>query len=308
MSTPKDLLTIDALSDADIHGILKGAAEMKQIFCSGKTAPALAGKSVLTLFYEPSTRTRSSFELAARRLQADVTTFTVATSSVVKGESVHDTIDTLMSMHMDYIIVRHKNSGIPAVIGRHAKASVINAGDGAHAHPSQAFLDAFTLQEKYGDLTGKRVVIIGDILHSRVARSTSTILTRLGASVAYMGPGPLVPLQRYTGIPRFTNWDTVFEWKPDVIYLLRVQNERMDTPFVPSADYHNAVGVTEERLRRIDDLNLSIMHPGPVNRGVEICDAAMDYRNTLINNQVENGIAARMSILYHLTPQTQNND
>ena len=281
---------------------------MKQVFCSGKTHPALAGKSVLTLFYEPSTRTRSSFELAARRLQADVTTFTVATSSVVKGESVHDTIDTLMSMHMDYIIVRHKNSGIPAVIGRHAKASVINAGDGSHAHPSQAFLDAFTLQEKYGDLKGKRVVIIGDILHSRVARSTSKILTRLGAQVAYMGPGPLVPMQQHTGIPRFTNWDSIFEWKPDVIYLLRVQNERMDTPYFTSSDYHNAFGVTEERLKRIDDLDLSIMHPGPVNRGVELCDAAMDYRNSLICDQVENGVAARMSILAYLTPRTQNND
>ncbi|MBE6415462.1 MAG: aspartate carbamoyltransferase catalytic subunit [Akkermansiaceae bacterium] len=308
MSTPKDLLTIDSLSDTDIRSILKGAAEMKQVFCSGKTHPALAGKSVLTLFYEPSTRTRSSFELAARRLQADVTTFTVATSSVVKGESVHDTIDTLMSMHMDYIIVRHKNSGIPAVIGRHAKASVINAGDGAHAHPSQAFLDAFTLQEKYGELSGKRVVIIGDILHSRVARSTSTILKRLGAAVAYMGPGPLVPQEKFTGIPRFTNWDAVFEWKPDVIYLLRVQNERMDTPFFPSSDYHNAFGVTEERLKRIDDLDLSIMHPGPVNRGVELCDSAMEYRNSLICNQVENGVAARMSILSYLTPRTQNND
>ncbi len=308
MSTPKDLLTIESLSDEDIRCILKGAAEMKQVFCSGKTHPALAGKSVLTLFYEPSTRTRSSFELAARRLQADVTTFSVATSSVVKGESVHDTIDTLMSMHMDYIIVRHKNSGIPAVIGRHAKASVINAGDGAHAHPSQAFLDAFTLQEKYGDLKGKRIVIIGDILHSRVARSTSTILKRLGAQVAYMGPGSLVPQQKHTGIPRFTNWDAVFEWKPDVIYLLRVQNERMDTPFFPSADYHQAFGVTEERLKRIDALDLSIMHPGPVNRGVELCDNAMDYRNSLICNQVENGVAARMSILSYLTPRTQNND
>ena len=141
-----------------------------------------------------------------------------------------------------------------------------------------------------------------------MARSTSTILTRLGASVAYMGPGPLVPLQKYTGIPRFTNWDAVFEWKPDVIYLLRVQNERMDTPFFPSADYHNAFGVTEERLRRIDDLDLSIMHPGPVNRGVELCDNAMDYRNSLICDQVENGVAARMSILSYLTPRTQNND
>ncbi len=308
MNTPKDLLTIDVLSDADIRNILREAAEMKQVFCSGKTHPALAGKSVLTLFYEPSTRTRSSFELAARRLQADVTTFSVATSSVVKGESVHDTIDTLMSMHMDYIIVRHKNSGIPTVIGRHAQASVINAGDGAHAHPSQAFLDAFTLQEKYGDLTGKRIVIIGDILHSRVARSTSTLLKRLGAQVAFMGPGSLVPLEQHTGIPRFTHWNSVFEWKPDVIYLLRVQNERMDTPYFPASDYHQAFGVTEERLKRIDALDLSIMHPGPVNRGVELCDSAMEYRNTLICNQVENGVAARMSILSYLTPQTRNHD
>ncbi|MDO5472253.1 MAG: aspartate carbamoyltransferase catalytic subunit [Akkermansia sp.] len=309
MNPRKDLITIEALSDEDIHTILESTSAMKDIFTkSVKKVPALKGKSVLTLFYEPSTRTRSSFEVAAHRLSADVTTFTVSTSSVVKGESVHDTIDTLMSMKMDYIIVRHKNSGIPAVIARHCKAAVINAGDGAHAHPSQAFLDAFTIKEKYGDVAGRRVVIIGDILHSRVARSTSTILRRLGAEVAYMGPGPLVPPSAHTGIPRFTNWEQIFNWQPDVIYLLRVQNERIDSPFFPAADYHQAFGVTEERLRRIDDLDMSIMHPGPVNRGVEICDAAMEYRNCLINNQVENGIAARMSILYHLTPQTQSND
>ena len=309
MNPRKDLLTIASLNDEDISTILDSARAMKDIFTkSVKKVPALKGKSVLTLFYEPSTRTRSSFEVAAHRLSADVTTFTVSTSSVVEGEGVHDTIDTLMSMKMDYIIVRHKNSGIPNVIARHCKASVINAGDGAHAHPSQAFLDAFTIREKYGCVAGKRVVIIGDILHSRVARSTSTILRRLGAEVAYMGPGPLVPEERFTGIPRFTNWEDTFEWKPDVIYLLRVQNERIDTPFFPAGDYHQAYGVTEERLRRIDDLDLSIMHPGPVNRGVEICDAAMDYRNTLICNQVENGIAVRMSILYHLTPRTQNHE
>ena len=278
---------------------------MKEIFTkSVKKVPALKGKSVLTLFYEPSTRTRSSFEVAAHRLSADVTTFTLSTSSVVKGESVHDTIDTLMSMKMDYIVVRHKNSGIPAVIARHCNASVINAGDGAHAHPSQAFLDAFTIREKYGEVDGKRVVIIGDILHSRVARSTSVILRRLGAQVAYMGPGSLVPPMAHTGIPQLKDWDEIFTWKPDVIYLLRVQNERIESPFFPVADYHQAYGVTEERLRRIDAQDISIMHPGPVNRGVELCDAAMDYRNCLVCNQVENGIAARMSILYHLTPAT----
>lgn len=305
MNPRKDLLTIESLGVEEIHAILDSATEMKKAFLrDGELLPNLHGRSVLTLFYEPSTRTRSSFELAAHRLGAHVTTFTVATSSVVKGESVHDTIDTLMSMKQDYIIVRHKNSGIPAVIARHCKAAVVNAGDGAHAHPSQAFLDAFTIREKYGTVAGKRVVIIGDILHSRVARSTSTILRKLGAAVAYMGPGPLVPPTAHTGIPRFTNWDEVFEWKPDVIYLLRVQNERIDTPFFPAADYHRSFGVTEERLQRLSDLDLSIMHPGPVNRGVELCDAAMDYRNCLVCNQVQNGVVARMAILNYLTPET----
>ena len=298
MNPRKDLITIEALSDEDIRTILDSTSAMKEIFTkSVKKVPALKGKSVLTLFYEPSTRTRSSFEVAANRLSADVTTFTVSTSSVVKGESVHDTIDTLMSMKMDYIIVRHKNSGIPAVIARHCKAAVINAGDGAHAHPSQAFLDAFTIKEKYGEVAGKRVVIIGDILHSRVARSTSTILRRLGAEVAYMGPGPLVPVEKHTGIPRYTNRAQIFSWKPDVIYLLRVQNERMDTPFFPGSDYHQAFGVTEERLRRIDDLNLSIMHPGPVNRGVELTSGVIDHERSRIEDQVLSGVAVRMAAL-----------
>ncbi len=309
MKPIKDLLTIGALSDADILSILDNAIAMKEIFTkSVKKVPVLKGKSVLTLFYEPSTRTRSSFEVAADRLSADITTFSVSTSSVVKGESVQDTIDTLMSMKMDYIIVRHKNSGIPGIIAKHSKAAVINAGDGSHAHPSQAFLDAFTIREKFGEVAGKRIIIIGDILHSRVARSTSLILKRLGAEVAYMGPGPLVPPTAHTGITRFTNWEQAFAWQPDVLYMLRVQNERMDAPFFPAGDYHKAFGVTTERLERIAGENLVIMHPGPVNRGVELCDEAMDYSNSLINTQVENGIAARMSILYHLSPQTKNHD
>ncbi|MGN0836398.1 MAG: aspartate carbamoyltransferase catalytic subunit [Akkermansia sp.] len=305
MQPRKDLLDIASLRDEELRAILDSAVEMKAAFLrDGEQLPNLHGRSVLTLFYEPSTRTRSSFELAAHRLGAHVTTFTVGTSSVVKGESVHDTIDTLMSMKQDYIIVRHKNSGIPAVIARHCKAAVVNAGDGAHAHPSQAFLDAFTIREHFGSLAGRRVVIIGDILHSRVARSTSLILKRLGAEVAYMGPGSLVPPTAHTGLPRFTNWDAVFDWQPDVIYLLRVQNERIDTPFFPAADYHQAFGITEERLQRIDAADMAIMHPGPVNRGVELCDAAMEYRNCLVCRQVQNGVIARMAILNHLTPQT----
>lgn len=308
MNLRKDLLTISSLSDEDIHTMLDSAVAMKELFTkSVKKVPALKGKSVLTLFYEPSTRTHSSFEVAANRLSADVTNFSVSNSSVVKGESVHDTIDTLQAMKVDYIIVRHSHSGLPAVIARHTKASVINAGDGAHAHPTQALLDAFTIKETYGEIAGKRILIVGDILHSRVARSTSLILTRLGAKLAYLGPGSLVPRQEHSGIPRFTNFDEAFAWKPDVIYLLRVQKERQDAPFFPSArEYHRIYGVTEERLRHIDGEGLYIMHPGPVNRGVEICDLAMDYDRCLINQQVENGIAARMSVLYHLTPQTQN--
>ena len=169
-------------------------------------------------------------------------------------------------------------------------------------------MDAFTIREKYGEIAGRRVVIVGDIRHSRVARSTSLILRRLGAQVAFMGPGSLVPPKEHTGVARLHTWDEVFTWKPDVIYLLRVQNERIDSPFFPAADYHQAFGVTEERLRRIEAQGMSIMHPGPVNRGVELCDAAMDYENCLVCNQVENGIAARMSILYHLTPGTLSHD
>ena len=304
----KDLLNISSLTDQEIRTFLDSAGPMKELFTkSVKKVPALKGKSVLTLFYEPSTRTHSSFEVAANRLSADVTNFTVSTSSVVKGESVQDTIDTLQAMKVDYIIVRHYNSGLPKVIAEHTKASVINAGDGAHAHPTQALLDAFTIQETLESHAGKRIVIIGDILHSRVARSTSLILKRLGAEVAFLGPGSLVPRSEHSGIPRFSTFDEVFAWKPHVIYLLRVQKERQDAPFFPSSQEYNKIyGVTEERLERISGEGIYIMHPGPVNRGVEICDLAMDYERCLINQQVENGIACRISVLYHLTPQTQH--
>ena len=272
----KDLLNISSLTDEEIHTLLDSAGPMKELFTkSVKKVPALKGKSVLTLFYEPSTRTRSSFEVAAERLSADVTNFTVSTSSVVKGESVQDTIATLQAMKVDYVIVRHYNSGLPNVIARHTCASVVNAGDGAHAHPSQALLDSFTIREVFPDVRGKRVLIVGDILHSRVARSTSLLMKRLGMDVAFLGPGSLVPRTEHSGIPRFSDFNEAFAWKP-------------------------------ERLKRISGEGLYIMHPGPVNRGVEICDLAMDYERCLINRQVENGIACRMSILYHLTPQTQH--
>lgn len=298
----KDLLDIASLSREDIDHLLDQSAPFKEIFTrSVKKVPALKGKSVLMLFYEPSTRTHSSFEVAAKRLSADVTNFDVAQSSITKGESVRETIETLQAMRTDYVIVRHKASGLPGTIAKLTRASVINAGDGAHAHPTQALLDAFTIREKFPDPAGRRVLIVGDILHSRVARSTSTILKKLGLEVAYLGPGSLVPRQGPENIRRFTDYREAMNWSPDIVYLLRVQMERQDVQYFPSLrEYHKLYGVTESRLAEICARGLYIMHPGPVNRGVELCDAVMDYERSLINDQVENGIAVRMAVLYWL--------
>ena len=301
----KDLLDIASLDREEINLLLDQAVPFKELFTrSVKKVPALKGKSVLMLFYEPSTRTHSSFEVAAKRLSADVTNFDVPHSSVVKGESVRETIETLQAMRTDFIVVRHKQSGLPGMIARMTKASVINAGDGSHAHPTQGLLDAFTLKEVFPELSGRKVLIIGDILHSRVARSTSTILKRLGVEVAYLGPGSLVPKVGPENIRRFTDYGEAMKWKPDVVYLLRVQMERQDVQYFPSLrEYHKVYGITEERLKHIDGEGLWLMHPGPVNRGVELCDGAMDYSRSLINRQVENGIAVRMAVLYWLKPE-----
>jgi aspartate carbamoyltransferase catalytic subunit len=260
---------------------------------------------VLNLFYEPSTRTRSSFEIAAKRLSADVTNFAVSTSSVVKGESILDTIDTLQAMRVDYIIVRHSQSGVPNLIARHSKASVLNAGDGYHAHPTQALLDAYTLREVIPESTGKKVLIVGDLLHSRVARSTSEILEKMDVQVGVLGPGPLIPRTRPDYLKTFCSFDDALAWKPDVIYLLRIQLERQEAQFFPSLrEYHRYFGVTSERLKRIAGEGIYIMHPGPVNRGVELVDEVMSYERCLINQQVENGVATRMAVLYWLKPET----
>ena len=300
----KDLLDIASLDREEIDHLLDQSVPFKELFTrSVKKVPALKGKSVLMLFYEPSTRTHSSFEVAAKRLSADVTNFDVAQSSITKGESVRETIETLQAMRTDYVIVRHKASGLPGTIARLTRASVVNAGDGAHAHPTQALLDAFTIKERFPDPTGKKVLIIGDILHSRVARSTSTILKKLGLQVAYLGPGSLVPRKGPENILRFTDYKQAMVWNPDIVYLLRVQMERQDVQYFPSLrEYHKLYGVTDERLTEIRKRGLYIMHPGPVNRGVELCDAVMDYERSLINDQVENGIAVRMAVLYWLKP------
>jgi aspartate carbamoyltransferase catalytic subunit len=299
----KDLLDIASLDREEIDHLLEQSVPFKELFTrSVKKVPALKGKSVLTLFYEPSTRTHSSFEVAAKRLSADVTNFDVAHSSITKGESVRETIETLQAMRTDYVIVRHKASGLPGTIAKLTKASVINAGDGAHAHPTQALLDAFTIKEKFPDPTGKKVLIIGDILHSRVARSTTMILKKLGVEVAHLGPGSLVP-SMCENVSRFTDYQAAMAWNPDVVYLLRVQMERQDVQYFPSLrEYHRLYGVTDARLEEIRKRGLYLMHPGPVNRGVELCDAVMDYERSLINDQVENGIAVRMAVLYWLKP------
>lgn len=306
VASRKDLLDIAGLSVAEIEHLLKTAIPFKELFQrSVKKVPALRGKTVLNLFYEPSTRTSSSFEVAASRLSADVTNFTVSQSSVVKGESIIDTIDTLQAMRTDYIVIRHGAAGIPNLIAKHTRASVVNAGDGFHAHPTQALLDMFTLREVFPDTTGKKVLIVGDILHSRVARSTSTILNKLGVEVGVLGPSTLVPSARHDFLKRLRSWDEAFAWAPDVVYLLRVQLERQGEPFFPSlGEYHRIYGLTNDRYHRVAGEGIWLMHPGPVNRGVEIVDDAMTYERSLINQQVENGIAVRMAVLYWLQPKT----
>ena len=311
MTTPrKDLLQIEDLGREEIEQVLNAAQPFKDLFKrSVKKVPTLQGKTVLSLFYEPSTRTSSSFEVAAKRLSADVTSLDVGSSSVVKGESVLDTVDTLQAMRADYIIIRHKQAGIPNLVARHTRASVINAGDGFHAHPTQALLDASTLFDVFGtlDFAGKRVLIVGDILHSRVARSTSRILTKLGADVGVLGPGTLVPPGRPPEMRKFPDWDQAFTWKPDVVYLLRVQFERQGEQFFPSAgEYHSVYGLTGDRLQKLRGEGTWVMHPGPINRGVELTDAVMDYERCLVNQQVENGIATRMAVLYWLKPQIES--
>ena len=301
----KDLLDIESLSREEIQFLLQTAKPFKELFTrSVKKVPPLKGKSVLNFFYEPSTRTRSSFEIAAKRLSADVTDFTVSQSSAVKGESVKDTVDTLQAMKVDYLICRHSKSGVPAAIARQTNASVINAGDGYHAHPTQALLDAYTLQEILPGFTGQKIVIVGDIAHSRVARSVSTCCHRLGMEVAYFGPGTLIPRGPHPFIRVLKSYDEVFDWAPDVIYLLRLQLERQKANFFPTMhEYHQIFGLSKERFRHVADRGIHVMHPGPVNRGVEISNEVMDYERCWINRQVENGIAMRMAILYWLQPE-----
>ncbi|MBN2079291.1 MAG: aspartate carbamoyltransferase catalytic subunit [Spirochaetes bacterium] len=302
----KDLLDIQSLSVEEILLICRSAKYFKDVFTrSVKSVPVLRGKTVCTLFYEPSTRTRLSFDLAAKRLSADLINFTVSTSSVVKGESLIDTVHTLEAMKVDYIVMRHAASLAPHFLSRNINASIINAGDGFHAHPTQALLDAYSIMEKLdilerGDMKGLHIGIIGDIKHSRVARSDIEAFKKLGARVTICGPPTLVPDNfKLYGVEISYNLDDILPHL-DVVNLLRIQKERQKGSLFPSLrEYHRQFALTEERFRKCSD-GVIVMHPGPVNRGIEIDDAVAESSRAIINEQVTNGVAVRMALFYLL--------
>lgn len=298
----KDLLDIQSLTTEEITLICDSARYFKDLFTrSVKTVPVLRGKTVCCLFYEPSTRTKLSFELAAKRLSADLINLTVSTSSVVKGESLIDSVHTLEAMKADYIVMRHAVSLAPHFLSKNTRSSVINGGDGFHAHPTQALLDAYSILEKRGTLEGLHIGIVGDIKHSRVARSDIEVFKRLGAEVSLCGPPTLVPDEFSMYDVNITyNLDTILPTL-DVINMLRIQRERQQGSHFPSIrEYHRLFALTVERLKKCRD-DIIVMHPGPINRGVEIDDAVANSPNAIINEQVTNGVAIRMSIFYLLS-------
>ncbi len=298
----KDLLGLASLAPDEISLLLEAAEPFKEI--SGreiKKVPALRGKTVVNLFFEPSTRTRTSFELAAKRLSADVVNVSPSSSSVAKGETLLDTARTLESMQADIIVLRHSSAGAAESLAKHIRLSVINAGDGWHEHPTQALLDLLTIQEKKGRLRDLRVAIVGDIAHSRVARSNIHALTKMGACVRVVGPPTMIPpgLHRF-GVAVFHNLDEAIDGV-DVIITLRLQLERQGRSLFPSIrEYARLYGLTEARVRRAAD-DVLIMHPGPVNRGVEISHDLVDGGSAVILDQVSNGVAVRMGLMYLLS-------
>lgn len=297
----KDLLDIQSLSAEEITLICNSAKYFKEVFTrSVKSVPVLRGKAVCTLFYEPSTRTRLSFDLAAKRLSADLINVTVSTSSVVKGESLIDTVHTLEAMKADYIVIRHAASLAPHFLSKNIKASVINAGDGFHAHPTQALLDTYSILERKGSLEGLRIGIIGDVKHSRVARSDIEAFKKLGARVILCGPPTLVPDEfKAYGVDISYNLDEILP-DLDVINLLRIQKERQRGSLFPSLrEYHKQFALTGERLGNCKS-DVIVMHPGPINRGIELDNSVAESPNAIINEQVTNGVAVRMSIFYLL--------
>ena len=297
--TKKDVLGLRELSAEEIRLILRTAESFRDISLRPiKKVPALRGKTVVNLFFEPSTRTRTSFELAAKRLSADIVNVSAQASSLAKGETVLDTVRNLEALKVDIFVIRHAAAGVPHLIARRSHASVINAGDGAHEHPTQALLDLFTIQRQKRRIEGLRVSIIGDIMHSRVARSNLWGLTKLGAHVTLCGPPTLIPPQiEQLGVAVTHVLDDAIR-DADVLMLLRIQHERQEARLVPSLrEFRLRYGVTRERLAAAKP-ELLIMHPGPVNRGVELDSDVADGPHSVILDQVTNGLAVRMAVLY----------
>lgn len=298
----KDLLEIKELSGDEINYILDTAVSFKEVTGRDiKKVPTLRGKTVVNLFFEPSTRTRTSFELAAKRLSADVINFSVSTSSVTKGETLLDTARNIEAMRSDFIVIRHPASGAPHILAKNLRSSVINAGDGAHEHPTQALLDMFTIKDKKGRIEGLRIAIIGDIAHSRVARSNIYGLTKLGAEVRLVGPPALIPMDiESLGVSVFYNLEDALK-DVDVIMVLRLQLERQGINYFPTTrEYAGLYSINTERVRFAKD-DVMIMHPGPINRGIEISPEVADGLSSVILEQVTNGIAVRMAVLYLLS-------
>jgi len=300
------LLGIKNITKNDIDLIFETADHFKEVINRPiKKVPSLRDITIANIFFENSTRTKLSFELAQKRLSADVISFSAAQSSVKKGETLIDTVNNILSMKVDMVVMRHANPGAAHFLSQNVKASIINAGDGAHEHPTQALLDSYSIREKLGEVAGKKVVIVGDILHSRVALSNIYALQMQGAEVKVCGPKTLIPRHiESLGVKVESNLRNALEWC-DVANMLRVQNERMDVNFFPSTrEYAQQYGLDKTLL---DSLNkeIVIMHPGPINRGVEITSEVADSNQSLILNQVENGVAVRMAVIYLLASKIQ---
>ncbi|HTX18562.1 MAG TPA: aspartate carbamoyltransferase catalytic subunit [Bacteroidota bacterium] len=297
----RHLLGLDGMPKKDIEAILEAARSFKEILGRPiKKVPTLQGKTIVNLFFENSTRTRISFELAERRLSADVVNFSATGSSVSKGETLKDTARNIEAMKIDMVVIRHAAAGTPHFLTRVVKAAVLNAGDGCHEHPTQALLDMYTLKERFGSLEGLRVCIIGDITHSRVARSNIYGLRTMGASVSVCGPATLIPKEiERLGVTVYNRIDDVLP-RIDALNVLRIQLERQAGGLFPSLrEYHRFFGVTKERLDRVDH-PITIMHPGPINRDVELSADVADGPHSVILDQVLNGVAVRMAVLYLL--------
>lgn len=295
------LLGIKYLTPSDIDLIFETADHFKEVINRPiKKVPSLRDTTIANIFFENSTRTKLSFELAQKRLSADIISFSAAQSSVKKGETLIDTVNNILSMKVDMVVMRHSSPGAAEFLSKNVKASIINAGDGAHEHPTQALLDSFTIREKLGDVGGKKIVIVGDILHSRVALSNIFALQMQGAEVRVCGPKSLIPKHiEKLGVKVENNLIKALEWC-DVANMLRVQNERMEVSYFPNTrEYSQQFGLTKEIL---DSLNkeIVVMHPGPINRGVEITSDVADSKQSVILEQVENGVAVRMAVIYLL--------